>query len=365
MTGPLSGLRVMEIAGIGPGPFAVMLLADMGADVVRVARPGDPALFQGGFDATLRGRTNVEVDLKTGQGREFVCSMSERAEVLIEGYRPGVMERLGLGPDELLARNPRLVYGRMTGFGQQGPLSTVAGHDINYISISGVLGAFRRSGERPMFPLNLVGDYGGGGMLLALGVVSALLHARATGEGQVVDAAMVDGSSLLATIVHGLHAAGAWNEKPGSNVIDGGAHFYEVYETADGRFMSVGAIEPQFYAELLDRLALIPDEFPQWDRARWPELKQRLAAVFRTRTRAEWTEHFSGSDACVTPVLDLFEAAGDPHNRARDSFVEFAGATVPAPAPRFSETPAKPVPFVTSTLEDAQTRWPVAQRDAA
>src|SRR4051812_40947464 len=351
--GPLSGVRVVELAGIGPGPFAAMLLADLGADVVRVARPGPPG---GPDDVLLRGRTIVRADLKSDEGRETVLALADAADVLIEGFRPGVTERLGLGPDELIARNPRLVYGRMTGYGQDGPLSSIAGHDINYISISGVLGSVRRAGERPLFPLNLVGDFGGGGMLLALGVVAAVLHARATGEGQVVDAAMVDGASLLATMMHGFRANGMWGE-PGTNLLDSGAHFYEGYETADGGHMAVVAIEPQFYAELLERLELSPDELPQWDQARWPEFKERLAGVFRARTREQWTAHFEGSDACVTPVLDLFEAPSHPHNRAREGFVDQDGATVPAPAPRFSATPAAIAPATEASADDVRARW--------
>jgi len=353
MPGPLSDLRIVEMAGIGPGPFAGMLLADMGADIVRVARPGDSA----GRDVTLRGRTHVEADLKTDEGREAVLSLAGAADALIEGFRPGVMERLGLGPGELLAVNPRLVYGRMTGFGQEGPMASMAGHDINYIAIAGVLGSIRRSGERPLFPLNLVGDYGGGGMLLALGVVCAVLHARSTGEGQVVDAAMVDGAALLGTLFHGMRANGMWGGEPGANVLDSGAHFYEVYETADGRFMSVGALEPQFYAELLARLELPADEWPQWDRDNWPRYKQRLADVFRARTRDEWAAVFDGSDACVAPVLDMFEAPSHPNNIARAGFVDVDGVTVPAPAPRFGATPAQTRPSQAATAADVQERW--------
>src|SRR5437764_1279636 len=363
MSGPLSDLRVLELAGIGPGPFAAMLLADMGADVIRISKPGEPALLGSAPDVTLRGRTHVEADLKDEGGRELVRSLAEGADALIEGFRPGVMERLGLGPDELLARNPRLVYGRMTGYGQEGPLAGVAGHDINYVSIAGVLGATRRAGERPMFALNLVGDYGGGGMLLALGVLGGVVHARATGEGQVVDAAMVEGASLLATIVHGLHGQGIWSEEPGTNVLDTGAHFYEVYETADGGHVSVGALEPQFYAELLGRLQLSPEELPQWDRAQWPAFKRRLADIFLSRTRDEWVQLFEGSDACVTPVLGLFEAPSHPHNSSRGSFVDVDGTTVPAPAPRFSGTPSEPAQAITATPEEALARW--AQSSAA
>jgi len=360
MAGPLSGLRVVEMAGIGPGPFTGMLLADMGADVVRVARPGEAATTAGGSDPTLRGRSHVETDLKSDSGRELVLSLADAAEVLIEGFRPAVMERLGLGPDVLLARNPRLVYGRMTGWGQEGPLASTAGHDINYIAIGGVLGAIRRRGERPLFPLNLVGDYGGGGMLLALGVVSAVVHARATGQGQVVDAAMVEGASQLSTLIHGLHHRGMWSDEPGTNLLDSGAHFYEVYETADGGHMSVGAIEPQFYAELLACLDIPAEDMPQWDTARWPEFKQLLDELFRSRTRQEWTTVFDGSDACVAPVLGLFEAFQHPHNQARGSFIDVGGATVPAPAPRFSATPSHATEPATVAAEDVLARWGTA-----
>jgi len=355
-TGPLRDLRVLEFAGIGPGPFAAMLLSDMGADVVSVTRPGGSALL-GGADVTSRGRTTVEAELKQAPGRALVGSLAEAADVLIEGFRPGVMERLGLGPQDLLARNPRLVYGRVTGYGQEGPLSARAGHDINYISIAGALGATRRAGERPMFPLNLLGDYGGGGMLLALGVLAALVHARARGQGQVVDAAMVDGVSQLATIVHGLHARGMWSSQQGANLLDSGAHFYEVYETSDGRYVSVGALEPQFYAELLERLELPPDELPQWDRERWPSFKERLAAVFRTHTRDHWAELFAGSDACVTPVLELFEASSHPHNETRGAFLELDGATLPAPAPRFSITASGYARSRVASGEQVLARW--------
>jgi alpha-methylacyl-CoA racemase len=334
-----------------------MLLADLGADVVRVTRPPEPSPVGAVNDPTLRGRTLVVCDLRTDEGRELVRRLAERAEVLIEGYRPGVMERLGLGPDELLERNPKLVYGRMTGYGQEGPLASAAGHDINYISIAGVLGALSREGERPVFPLNLVGDYGGGGMLLAFGIVCGVLEARRSGRGQVVDAAMVDGASLLTTIFHGLRADGVWSDEPGTNFLDGGAHFYEVYETADGGYMAVGAIEPQFYSELLRRLDLPSDACPQWDRARWPELKERFAQRFRTRTRAEWSTVFEHADACVTPVLGLSEAVQHPHNVARGAFTELGGAEVPTPAPRFSATPAACRRSCAIAAEEALAGW--------
>jgi alpha-methylacyl-CoA racemase len=355
MPGPLSDLRVVEMAGIGPGPFAGMVLADMGADIVRVARPGDAGAVS--RDVTLRGRTHLQADLKSDEGREAVLALAAGADALIEGFRPGVMERLGLGPDDLLAANRKLVYGRMTGFGQDGPMASMAGHDINYISIAGVLGSMRRTGERPLAPLNLVGDYGGGGMLLALGVVCAVLHARATGEGQVVDAAMVDGAALLGTLFHGMRASGMWDGDPGSNLLDSGAPFYDVYETSDARFMSVGALEPQFYGELLARLQLPADEWPQYDRERWPQYKQRLTEIFKTRTRDEWAAVFDGSDACVAPVLDMFEAPQHPNNVARTGFVEVDGVTVPAPAPRFGATPSQTRPSQNATVAEVQERW--------
>jgi alpha-methylacyl-CoA racemase len=363
MAGPLAGLKVVELAGIGPGPFAAMLLADMGADVVRVARPAEAA-GTGPGDALNRGRTIVAADLKSDEGRDLVRRLAESADVLLEGFRPGVTERLGLGPDELLAANPRLVYGRMTGYGQEGPLSSVAGHDINYISIAGVLGAMQRRGERPMFPMNLVGDFGGGGMMLAFGVVCAVLEARSSGRGQVVDAAMVDGSSYLSTLIHGLHAGGMWTEEPGTNLLDSGAHFYEVYETPDGGHMAVGAIEPQFYAELLRLLELAPDDFPQFDRDRWPEFKDRFAEVFRTRTREEWAAIFEPAEACTTPVLGLFEAERHPHNVARGNFADLDGTTVPAPAPRFSATPAEISSSEVADGESVLQRWATAAEPA-
>jgi alpha-methylacyl-CoA racemase len=340
-SGPLTGLRVLEVASIGPGPFAAMLLADMGAEVVRLERPATAAAD---WDALHRGRHRVTVDLKDPGDRDLVLRLCEAADALIEGFRPGVMERLGLGPEEVLARNPRLVYGRMTGYGQDGPLAAVAGHDINYISVAGALGASARRGEKPMFPLNLLGDFGGGGMLLAFGVLCALFEARSSGRGQVVDAAMVDGVALLSTLIHALRAGGQWSDEPGTNVLDSGAHFYEVYETSDGGHVAVGALEPQFYAELLRLLGIDPGEAPQWDRERWPELKDRIAAVFRTRTRAEWTEILEPAEACATAVLGLHEAPAHPHNVARGTFVTVDGVLQPAPAPRFSRTPGAVAP---------------------
>jgi alpha-methylacyl-CoA racemase len=341
--GPLHGLRIVEIGSIGPGPFCAMLLADFGADVVKVDRAGsggDP-LATGTWNVMNRGRPSVAVDLKHEQGREVVLRLIAEADGLIEGFRPGVMERLGLGPDVALERNPRLVFGRMTGYGQDGPMSSVAGHDINYISVAGALGAIKREGERPMPPLNLVGDFGGGGMLLALGMLAALLEAKSSGKGQVVDAAMVDGAALLSTLMYGLASMGAWDrDKPGTNLLDTGAHFYEVYETSDGGFVAVGAIEPQFYAELLRLLEIPAAEMQQFDKPRWGEFKQRLAAVFATKTRAEWAAILEPADACATAVYSYADAHEHPHNVARGTFVEYDGLLQPAPAPRFSRTPA-------------------------
>ena len=340
--GPLDGVRVVEIAGIGPGPFCAMLLADMGAEVVRVDRPetaggaGWPALMS-------RGRRSVVVDLKHERGAEVVLRLVEHADALLEGFRPGVAERLGIGPDDCLARNPRLVYGRMTGWGQDGPLRHAAGHDIAYIALAGALHPIGEPGGAPVPPLNLLGDFGGGGMLLAFGIACGLLEARRSGQGQVVDAAIVDGAALLTTSIHEMVTLGLWEERRGANLLDGGAPYYGVYETSDGEHMAVGALEPRFYGELLDKLGLRPDDLPpQADRERWPELRERLEAVFRTRTRAEWTDVFEGSDACVAPVLGLSEARAHPHNRARGTFTLVDGSPQPAPAPRFSRTAPEP-----------------------
>jgi alpha-methylacyl-CoA racemase len=363
-SGPLHGTRIVEIASIGPGPFAAMMLADLGADVVRVDRLDSAAgpLAAGAWNTMHRGRPSAAVDLKHPDGRELVLELCESADGLIEGFRPGVMERLGLGPEEALARNPRLVYGRMTGYGQEGPLASVAGHDINYISIAGVLGSMRRRGERPMFPLNLVADFGGGGMLLAFGVVCAILEARTSGSGQVVDAAMIDGTAVLSTLFHAFRSAGMWSDEPGTNLIDSGAHFYEVYETADGGHVAVGAIEPRFYAELLRLLELDPADFPQWERERWPQFKQRFAAVFATRSRDEWARLLEHADACATPVLALHEAPAHPHNAARGTFLHLDGGVQPAPAPRFSRTPgsiSRPASDPGADTDDALAAWGV------
>lgn len=342
--GPLAGVRVVELAGIGPGPFAAMLLADLGADVVRVDRASAVAGHgaTGGTDFTNRGKRSVAVDLKDGRGRDVVLRLVERSDVLVEGFRPGVTERLGLGPEDCLARNPRLVYGRMTGWGQDGPLARSAGHDIGYIAVTGALHAIGRAGGPPQVPLNLLGDFAGGSMYLVTGVLAALLEARTSGRGQVVDAAIVDGTAHLSTFVHGFLAGGAWQDRRGVNVLDTGAPWYDVYETADGRHVAVGAIEPRFYAEFLRRLGVGDEDLPgQHDRERWPELRERFAAAFRARTRDEWAEIFLPGDACVAPVLSMAEAAGHPYNTARDVFPELAGHRQPAPAPRFSRTPAE------------------------
>lgn len=344
--GPLVGVRVVELAGIGPGPFAAMLLADLGADVVRIDRPrpggGGVPLGAGDYDASLRGRRSVAVDLKSPDGVAAVRELIAGADALIEGFRPGVMERLGLGPDECLSANPKLVYGRMTGWGQEGPYASAAGHDLNYIALAGALAHFGRAGQPPTPPINLVGDFGGGGMFLAFGIVCALLSAQRDGRGQVVDAAMVDGTATLMTMFWSLMQAGLWDERaPGTNLIDTGAHFYDVYECSDGAYVSIGSIEPQFYAELLRVLELTddPDFARQMDRRRWPALKERLAAIFRTRTQAEWCALMEHTDVCFAPVLTMSEAAAHPHNVARATFVTIDGHTQPAPAPRFSATP--------------------------
>jgi alpha-methylacyl-CoA racemase len=342
--GPLSGFHIIEIAGLGPAPFCALLLSDLGAEVVRIDRPGPPGRGVLDIDPRLdllqRGRRSVAVDLKHPEGAETVLRLAERADVLLEGFRPGVMERLGLGPEVCLARNPRLVYGRMTGWGQAGPLAQAAGHDIDYIALSGALHAIGRAGDRPAPPLNLVGDFGGGALYLAVGVLSALLERSRSGRGQVVDAAMVDGAASLLTMFWGWAAAGRWSEERGTNLLDGGAPFYDVYETADGKHIAVGALEPRFYAELLRLLALEGEPLPpQEDPDGWPELRRRFAEAFRRRTREEWSRVFEGTDACVAPVLSLSEAAAHPHLAARATFVEVDGVVQPAPAPRFSRTP--------------------------
>ncbi|HKK50813.1 MAG TPA: CaiB/BaiF CoA-transferase family protein [Myxococcota bacterium] len=341
--GPLDGLRVIEIAGLGPGPFAAMLLADMGADVIRVDRPSG-GLFSAGAPTDLlnRGKRSLCVDLKNAEGVETVLRLVDGAEALIEGFRPGVVEKLGIGPDVCLARNPRLAYGRMTGWGQDGPLAQEAGHDINYIALSGALHAIGRRGEAPAIPLNLVGDFGGGGLLLAFGLVCAMLEARTSGKGQVVDAAMVDGAALLMASIYGAHQTGYWSDERGTHMLDSGAHFYDVYETADGRWISIGSIEPAFYGALLEKLGLAGETLPdQMDQEAWPRMKERFAAIFKTKTRDEWCRLFEDSDACFAPVLGMSEVHEHPHAVARDAFHEIHGARQPRPAPRFSRTPAE------------------------
>jgi alpha-methylacyl-CoA racemase len=341
--GPLSGIRILEFAGIGPGPFCAMVLADLGAEVVRIdraqnARGGDPA--HPPADPLLRGRKNIAFDLKQPAAVDAVLRLVAGADALIEGFRPGVMERLGLGPDVCLAKNPKLVYGRMTGFGQEGPLAQAAGHDINYIALAGALEPIGRKGQPPLPPLNLVGDFGGGGMLLALGVLAGLLDAKKSGKGQVVDAAMVDGAALLMSMFWGMRHAGFMSEERGTNLLDTGAHFYEVYECADGKYVSLGSIEPQFYAELVKLSGLDGPSLPhQMDRGQWPEMKQRLASIFKQKTRDEWCKIMEGTDVCFAPVLAMKEAPSHPHNALRKTFVEVAGMVQPAPAPRFSRTP--------------------------
>ena len=339
MSGPLDGLKVVELAGIGPGPYACMLLADLGADVLRVER-GDPdADHETTWELLNRSRPSVAIDLKNPAGRELVLELCEQADVLIEGFRPGVTERLGLGPEDVAARNPRLVYGRMTGYGQHGPNAQRAGHDINYIAVSGALWPLGRRGERPVPPLNLVGDFGGGSLFLVFGVVAAVLSARTTGEGQVVDAAMVDGSASMMTLSHSLMNAGLWHEERGVNLLDTGAPFYEVYETKDQRYVAVGAIKAKFYEELLRGLGLDGADLPaQYERESWPATKERFAEKFREKTRDEWTEIFANVDACVTPVLSPREAARHHYNEERDVF-SLDGDIQPQPAPRFSKTP--------------------------
>ena len=359
--GPLHGVRIIEIASIGPGPFAGMMLADMGADIVRLERAGTAAgLGAGSWNYMHRGRPSVGCDLKQPGGRDLVLRLAKEADGLIEGFRPGVMERLGLGPAELAEANPALVYGRMTGYGQDGPMAAVAGHDINYIALSGALGAIAREGERPLFPINLLGDFGGGGMVLAFGVVCAILEARGSGQGQVVDAAMVDGAAVLTTLIHAMKGIGMWGDPAGTNILDSGAHFYEVYETSDGAHVAIGALEPQFYAELLRVLGLDLEEFPQMDQGRWPEFKRRFAELFATKSRDEWAAILEPVEACSTAIYGLSEAASHPHNVARGTFVEVDGKLQPGPAPRFSRTASAvptPPPEPGADTDNALASW--------
>jgi alpha-methylacyl-CoA racemase len=370
--GPLAGVRIVELAGIGPAPFGAMLLSDLGADVLRIDRTADSGLgipLDPAFEVLNRGRRSVAIDLKHPRGPETVLRLVEVADALLEGFRPGVAERLGIGPGPCLERNPRLVYGRMTGWGQDGPLAHTAGHDINYIALSGALHAIGRDGGAPVPPLNLVGDFGGGGMVLALGVTAALFEARESGKGQVVDAAMVEGAASLMAMMYGFFAGGQWRDERGGNIIDTGAPYYDTYETADGRFVAVGAIEAKFYAALLDGLGLAAKDLPdQNDRAGWPVLRQAIAARFRAKTRDEWCEVFEGTDACFAPVLSLAEAPAHAHNRARGVFTEFEGVVQPAPVPRFERTPGRiqgPPPVPGEHTRAALADWGVPEAEIA
>lgn len=367
MPGPLQGIKIIEMAGIGPAPFASMLFADMGAQVLRVERPSFEDV-DSRFDVLRRGRRVLSLDLRQPDAIATLFTLIARADALIEGFRPGVMERLGLGPDECLATNPRLVFARMTGWGQTGPLSQAAGHDINYVALTGALHAVGRSGEAPVVPLNYIGDFGGGGMLVAFGVMCALLEARTSGRGQVVDAAMTDGSALLSAMMYGMKASGQWSNLRGENMLDGGAHFYDTYACADGKYVALGAIEPKFYAVLRERCGIDDPLFDQQMDARlWPMLKHRLADVFKTRTRQEWCSVLEGTDACFAPVLDWDEAPTHPHNHARETFVTVDGVVQPAPAPRFSRTPAaKPrsASPATTDVSDILREWGLEANDA-
>jgi alpha-methylacyl-CoA racemase len=368
----LDGVKIVELAGIGPGPFAGMLLSDMGADIVRIdrAQQVNPGVFdKPNLEPLYRGRRSIGVDLKNPEGVELVLSLVEKADALFEGFRPGVTERLGLGPDTCLARNPRLVYGRMTGWGQDGPMAQAAGHDINYIALAGALAHFGRAGTKPTPPINLVGDFGGGGMFMAFGLVCGILEAQRSGKGQVLDVAMVDGSAVLMSMMWGLRNIGAWQEQQGVNFLDTGAPFYDTYETADGKFVSLGSLEPQFYAELMQRLGLDGEGLPgQMDRAQWEVLRTRLTELFKTKTRAEWDEILLGSDACYAPVLTMSEAAQADHMRARNTIIEIDGVQQPAPAPRFSRTEPEvrwSAPWPGQQTDAALADWGVAAGDIA
>ncbi len=360
MSGPLAGLRVLELGGIGPGPHAAMLLADLGADVVRVDRPAG-GFKVGAVDWMLRNRRLVAADIKTDEGMATMRALLDSADVVIEGFRPGVAERLGIGPEQALATNPGLIYARMTGWGQDGPWATVAGHDINYIGLTGALGAIRRAGSAPTPPLNLVGDFGGGSMFLVFGIMAALYERQSSGRGQVVDANIVDGTTTLAQFVFGMISEGVWFDRPVSNLLDTACPFYDTYECADGEYMAVGSLEPQFYAALLKGLDIASEELPaQYDRSGWPVLRERFTAVFRTRTREEWAGHFEGTDACVTPVLSWTEATSHPHLVGRETHVEIDGVVQAAPSPRFSRSrpdlPTAP-PSEASALDQVLKSW--------
>ncbi|MGH7094079.1 MAG: CaiB/BaiF CoA transferase family protein [Stellaceae bacterium] len=357
--GPLKGIRIVEFAGLGPGPFAAMLFADMGADVLRIDRKGGRTPSK--MEVYLRGRRTVAFDLKKPEAVEASLKLIEKADALIEGFRPGVMERLGLGPEVVAKRNPKLVYGRMTGWGQTGPWSNMAGHDIDYIALTGALHAMGRAGEPPAPPLNLVGDFGGGALYLAMGVLAGILSAKATGKGQIVDCSMVEGSASLMTMMYAALASGAWTEKRGHNRTDGGAHYYNTYQTRDGEYVAIGSIEPQFYALLLQHTGLTPEDLPeQTDRATWPAMQQRLAAIFKEKTRAEWMAIMQDTDICFAPVLSMSEALTHEHNRHRKSFVEIDGIPQPAPAPRFSGTPTRvqmPPPRIGENTDAILADW--------
>ena len=356
--GPLSGVKIVEFAGIGPGPFCGMLLSDLGADVVRIDRKGGGRGSK--FDVTARGRRSVALDLKTPEAVEACLTLMERADAAFEGFRPGVMERLGLGPEVALKRNPKLVYGRMTGWGQFGPLAQAAGHDINYIALTGALAAIGLD-DKPIPPLNLVGDFGGGALYLAFGLLAGIISARATGQGQVVDCAMTDGAASLMSMFYGMLASGAWREGREANLLDGGAHFYGTYQCKDGQWISLGSIEPQFYALLVEKAGLADEQFKlQMSRDDWPALKAKLADVIKTKTRDEWTALMEGTDVCFAPVMGLKEAATHPHNAARETFVTIDGVVQPAPAPRFSATPGAiqaPPPAIGADNETALADW--------
>ena len=370
--GPLQGVKIVELAGIGPGPFAGMLLSDMGADIVRVDRAGqvNPAVFdKPNLEPLYRGRRSIGVDLKNPQGVELVMRLVEKADALFEGYRPGVTERLGLGPDDCLARNPKLVYARMTGWGQDGPMAQAAGHDINYIALAGALAHFGREGGKPTPPINLVGDFGGGGMFMAFGLVCGILEAQRSGQGQVIDVAMVDGSASLMSMMWGLKQIGAWDEALGKNFLDTGAPFYDTYETSDGKFISLGSLEPQFYAELIQLLGLENEGLPgQMDRGDWDKLRDRFTELFKTKTRDEWDALLAGSDACYAPVLTMSEAANNEHIKARQTIIERDGVPQPAPAPRFSRTVAeieRSAPWPGQHTDEALGAWGVDEAEVA
>jgi len=371
--GPLAGIKVLEIAALGPAPFAAMMLSDMGAEVLRVDRTERVGSDDQGapppLDFLARGRRSVALDLKRPEGVELLLELVESTDVILEGFRPGVMERLGVGPDACLARNPRVIFGRMTGWGQEGPLAEVAGHDINYIALAGALEPIGRRGEKPVPPLNLVGDFGGGGMFLAYGIACALIERAHSGKGQVVDAAMIDGAATLMTFFHAAQQAGWWKPERGTNLLDGGAPFYDTYETSDGKYISIGALESKFYAELIEKLGLASEELPeQMDRSRWEEQKERFGALIKTRTRDEWCEILEGTDTCFAPVLALEEASEHPHMRERGTFVEVAGALQPGPAPRFSRTPCRiagPPPHAGQHTDAALADWGIPAAEIA